>query len=120
MNPETLVVRQRDRDFGFPIEDIEGAILTIGGESARGGLDDGGHGAGAARQTRIGAVGVNLVASELGLRLLARNNDSAAATVDFLGVPESLLERKDEEHLQHFDHVVVTVIVIVEQDNPVE
>src|ERR1039457_643962 len=103
-----------------PPTDEEQAAAPQPRNGSAGRRDEGRHGACATRQTRVGAVRVDLIARELGLRALARDDHRAPAAVHLFGMPEGFLQREDEEHLQHLDNVVVAVIVIVEQDDVVQ
>ncbi len=57
---------------------------------------------------------MDLALAELGFRQLARDQHRAPAPVHFFGVTVSLVEREDENMLEHFDDVVVGMIVVVE------
>jgi len=50
----------------------------------------------------------------------AGDEDSSSARIHLFGVPIGLIERKDEDLLKHLDHVVVGVVVIVEQHDAIE
>ena len=58
---------------------------------------------------------MNLVAAELGLGAFAGDDDGAACGIYFDGVAEGGLDREAEDLDEHLDHVVVGVLVIVEQ-----
>lgn len=57
---------------------------------------------------------MDLALGELGFRQLARDQHRAPAPVHFFGVVVSLVQREDENVLEHFDDVVVGMIVVVE------
>jgi len=63
---------------------------------------------------------VDLVPGEFGLWKLTSNDNRAAGGVNFPGVQESFGLRKQEQAAKHFDHVVVGVFIIVEQDDMIE
>ena len=63
---------------------------------------------------------MDLVPGELRLRQLARNQHRPPTPVHLLGMPVRLVEREDQDLLQHLDHVVVGVVVVVQQHYPVE
>jgi len=63
---------------------------------------------------------MNLVACEFGLRTLAGDHDGAALGVDLDSVLVGGFERQEEQRPQHFDHVIIRVIVVVEQDDVIE
>jgi len=60
---------------------------------------------------------VNLIPSELRLRALAGNHDGPARGVDLPRMLKSDLLREKEELLKHFDHIVVRMLVIVQQND---
>src|SRR5271157_58534 len=78
------------------------------------------HGSLGAGKPPIRTVGVNLVAREFRVRQFADDQNRAAATVHFFGVPVGLIQGEDEDPLEHLDHVVVGVIVVVQEHDPVE
>jgi hypothetical protein len=63
---------------------------------------------------------VDLVSGVFRFGKFADDEGRAADGIDFLCVAEGLFEAEKEDLLQHFDHVVVAVIVIVEQDDAIE
>jgi hypothetical protein len=63
---------------------------------------------------------MDLVACEFGVRSLAGDDDGAAFGVDFDGVLIGGFERQEEERSEHFNNVVIGVVVIIEQDDVVE
>lgn len=82
-----------------------------------GGFDDGAHRAFRSRHSRISAVAMNLIAAEFGLRLFASHHDSSSGGVDLNRVPVCDFGRHHEEVAEHLDHVLITMIVIVQQDD---
>src|ERR1035437_548943 len=86
----------------------------------RGRFDDGAHGTFGTRQAPVRSVGVDLVASEFGLAQFAGNEHGASGAVHLFGVPVGLVEREDEDFLQHFDHVVIRVIVVVQKNDAIQ
>jgi len=60
---------------------------------------------------------VDLIASELGFRAFTSDDDRPAGSVDLNGALEGDVERKEEELLKHFDDVVVSVLIVIEQDD---
>jgi len=81
------------------------------------GFDDGGHGPFGTGHAPVGAVGMNLIAAEVGLLTLAGHDDGAAGVVDLYGVIEGLAGGHDEELLKHFDDVFVGMVVVVEEND---
>src|ERR1051326_7733069 len=63
---------------------------------------------------------MNLVAREFRLRQLTSDQHGAPAGINFLRMPIGLIERKDKNLLQHFDHVVIGVVVVIEQYDAIE
>ncbi len=63
---------------------------------------------------------MNLVPRILGFGQFAGDQGSAACRIHLLGVPKRLLRREDENLLEHFDYVVVGMIVVIEEDNLVK
>ena len=63
---------------------------------------------------------MNLIARVFRLRQLAGDQNRAAAPVHFLGVPVGLIQGEDENPLEHLDYVVVGMIVVVQEHDPVE
>ena len=58
---------------------------------------------------------MNLIASELGLFALAGHDDGAAGGIDFDRVLERGFGRDAKNRGQHFDHVIVGVVVVVQK-----
>jgi hypothetical protein len=71
------------------------------------------------RDAVIGTIGMNLITAELSLLQTTSDQNSPTGGVNFYGVTESLLQRKAEKLLQHLNDIVVTVVVIV-QENDIE
>ena len=63
---------------------------------------------------------MNLIAREFGVRQFTNDQNRAAAAVHLFGVPIGLIQGEDENPLEHLDYVVVGVIVVVQQHDPVE
>lgn len=63
---------------------------------------------------------MDLIAGVFGLAEFAGDEDGAAGAVYFFGVPVGLVEGENEDLLQHFDDVIVGVIVVIEEDDPVQ
>src|SRR5579872_2916952 len=63
---------------------------------------------------------MNLIAAEFGLVELAGHDDGAAGGVNLHGVLEGVGFREGEKLLEHLDHVLVGVLVVVEQHDVVE
>lgn len=84
------------------------------------GLDHGRHGTLGAFQSPIRTVGVDLVAREFRLSQFTGNKNRAPAPVHLFGVPVGLLQGENKDFLEHFDNVVVSVIVIVQQNYPIK
>ena len=82
-----------------------------------GGFDDGAHRAFRSRHPRIGAIAVDLIAAEFGLCLFAGHDDGSSSSVDLNRVPVSDFGRHHEEVAEHLDHVLITMVVIVQQDD---
>ncbi len=59
---------------------------------------------------------MHLVARVLGLAELALDQHRAPATVHFFGMTVGQVEGEDEDLLQHLDHVIVGVIVVIQKD----
>ena len=57
---------------------------------------------------------MDLIAREFGVRTLTSDYDGAASGVHLDGVLISGFEGQEEERSQHFNHVVVGVVVIIE------
>ncbi len=60
---------------------------------------------------------MDLDLSELGLLQFTRDNDRAAGGVNFDSPLKGGLRRKDEELAEHLHHVIVSVVVIIEQND---
>ena len=63
---------------------------------------------------------MNLIAREFRVRQFTNNQNRAAAPVHLLGVMVGLIQGEDEDPLEHLDYVVVGVIVVVQEHDPVE
>ena len=63
---------------------------------------------------------MDLVAREFGMRTLASDHDGAAFGVDLDGVLIGGFDGQEKQGAQHFDDVVIGVIVVVQQDDVVE
>ena len=63
---------------------------------------------------------MNLIAREFRLRQFAGDQNCAAAPVHLFGMPVGLIQGEDENPLEHLDYVVVGVIVVVQEHDPVE
>lgn len=85
-----------------------------------GGLDHRRHRTLGTRKPPIRAITLDLVAREFGLGQFAGDQDRSACRVDLLRVPQRLLRREYENLLEHFDHVIVCVIVVVQKHHAVE
>jgi len=59
---------------------------------------------------------VNLIARELGCRPLAGDDDGASGRIDLHGVLKGGFRGEEKELLKHLDHIVVCVLIIIEQD----
>jgi hypothetical protein len=86
----------------------------------RGGLDYGAHGAFGTGQAPVGSVGVDLVSGVFGLAQFAGDEHGTAGAIDLFGVAVGLVESEDEDLLQHFDHVIVRVIIVIQKNDAVE
>src|SRR5947209_2337669 len=71
-----------------------------------------GHGAFASRQPPVAPESMHLIAAKFRLRKFAHDQHCPAEGVDFLCVPERLFIGKYEDFLEHFDHVIVRMIVV--------
>lgn len=58
---------------------------------------------------------MNLIASKFRFGTFTRDHNCLARCVDFDGVPESNCYRQDKQLLKHFNHVVIRVLIVVEQ-----
>ena len=58
---------------------------------------------------------MDLVAREFGLRKFAGDQHRPAAPVHLFGVPVRLVQAENEDPLEHLNHIVVGVIVVVQQ-----
>ena len=72
------------------------------------------------RHAWIGAIAVDLVAGEFGLRELAGDDDGASTGIHLDGMLIRGFEREAEQRPQHFYHVIVGMLVVIEQDDVVE
>src|SRR5579863_2548751 len=84
------------------------------------GFDHGRHRPFGSFEAPVPAVAVDLIPGKFGLRKFTGDENRAAHGIHLLCVMQSLLGGEDEDLLQHFDHVVVGVIVVVDQDYVVE
>jgi len=75
------------------------------------------HGLGHAR---IGTITVDLIARELGLRTFTRDHDRTALSIHLYGMLVSGFDRQKEQRPQHLHHVIVGVLVVIEEDDVVE
>ncbi len=66
---------------------------------------------------RIRPKRMNLVAFQLGMLLARGQHNHPSRRIDFPGQLIALLARIAEELLQHGDHVIIGVIIIVQQDD---
>jgi hypothetical protein len=55
-----------------------------------------------------------LIARKFGFTKLARYQSRSTARVYLFGMPVGLIERENEDFLQHFDYIVVGVVIVVE------
>src|ERR1035438_9840392 len=85
-----------------------------------GGLDNRRHRSFGPRKPPVAAITGHLITGELSLGQLAGDQYGPAHRVNFLRVTEGLFRGKNEDLLQHFNHVIVGVIVVVEQHHPIE
>ena len=60
---------------------------------------------------------MDLIARKFGVRTLTGDHDGAACGIHLDGVLIGGFERQKEQRPQHFDHVIVGVIVVVKQDD---
>jgi len=65
------------------------------------------------RDAVVHAITVDLVAGKLGLFQPTGNQDGPTGEVNFYGVLVGLLPGKAKNLLQHFDNIIVAVIVVV-------
>src|ERR1700733_1551332 len=72
------------------------------------------------RHAGVGAIGVNLVARKLGLGQLAGDDDGPSGCIHFDGVLEGDILGHQEELLQHFDYVVVGMLIVVEENDVIQ
>jgi hypothetical protein len=63
---------------------------------------------------------MDLIAREFGVRPLTGNHDGAPLGVYFDGMMIGGFKRQKEQCAEHFDDVIVGVIVVVKQDDVVE
>ena len=83
-------------------------------------FDDRRHGSPGPGKPPIGTVGMNLIAREFRVRQFTYDQDRTAAAIHLFGVMVGLIQGEDENPLEHLDYVVVGVIVVVQQHDPVE
>jgi hypothetical protein len=69
---------------------------------------------------RVRSISKDLIAPELGFFEPAGNQHGSLRLIDFHGVLVGLLHSEAEKSLQHLDNVVITVVVIIEQDDIVK
>jgi hypothetical protein len=63
---------------------------------------------------------MDLIAPVFGLRTFARDDDRAPRGIHLHRVLIGAFERQEEQRTQHLHHVIVGVLVVVEQDDVVE
>ncbi len=63
---------------------------------------------------------MNLIARVFGLRALTRDDNRAPGGIHLHGVLIGGFERQEEQRSQHFHHVIVGVLVVIEQDDVVK
>ena len=63
---------------------------------------------------------MDLVARVFGLRALTRNDNRAPRRIHLHSVLVGGFKRQKEQRAQHLDHVIVGVLVVIEQDDVVE
>jgi hypothetical protein len=63
---------------------------------------------------------MNLIACVFGLRALTRDDDRAAGGIHLNSVLIGGFDRQEEQRAQHFHHVIVGVLVIIQQDDVVK
>src|SRR5262249_12519204 len=68
----------------------------------------------------VGSVGMNLVTGEFRLGKFAGDENGAARAVDFLGMTVRLVKAEDKNLLEHFDHIIICMVVVVEQNDAVQ
>lgn len=68
----------------------------------------------------IWSVGENLISPEFSFLETASDEHGSLFGVDLNGVLIGLLDGKAKQPLQHFDNVVVAVVVVIQQDNVVK
>jgi len=84
------------------------------------GFDHGRHRPFGAFEPPVPTKAVDLIPGEFGLGKFAGDEDGSPHGIDLLGVTQSLFGGEDEDLLQHLDHVIVGMIVVVDQDYVVE
>src|SRR5690606_22776062 len=84
---------------------------------ALGGLEDRRHRAGGGGKQVIAAIGVDLVALQLGKLAVGGGDDRAALGVHLAGELEGQRRRAGKQVAQHPDDVLVGVVVVVEEDD---
>ena len=78
------------------------------------------NGASAVRHPPIRAIGVNLIALLFGFFQACRQNNAAAGGVSLHGVSERGRMRKAKNGLQHLDHVIECVLIVIQNDDVIE
>jgi hypothetical protein len=63
---------------------------------------------------------MDLIAGKLGFRQLAGNQDCASGGIHLFRMMKGLFEGENKDLLQHLDHIVVAVIVVIEQHDAIE
>jgi len=63
---------------------------------------------------------MDLIARIFGLRALTRDDNRAPGGIHFHSVLIGGFDRQEEQRTQHFHHVIVGVLVVIEQDDVVE
>src|SRR5438105_10493929 len=71
----------------------------------------------AVRKTPVRTVGVDLIAFSLSFLQTGRKDNAAAGRVGFHGVGERGGVREAENGLEHFDHVLKRVVVVIQNDD---
>ena len=84
------------------------------------GFDQGGDGAAAIGHAPIGTIGVDLIPLLFGFYKIRREYDTAAGAVRFDGVGECCRVRNLENGLEHLDHVLEGMLVVVQNDDVIE
>ena len=63
---------------------------------------------------------MDLIAGELGFPQFASDQHGAPAPVHFFSVPVSLLQSENKDLLEHFNDVVVGVVIVVQKNHPIK